>query len=617
MTIKRIKPCDNCKKKRRKCERPPDKANCLRCTRLKRDCIYDDSITKTNNQSSSATVDYFEEMAEIDGSKELQKLMCNVRTLEQELAQLEGKLDQGRQLAMINDTTHLPPIPKKWNLSIVNGHLRLETGIHTLGDLLQYRQTTLPIRYLSPFNSNNQTPFQFKLQQGGLLTRTVQLLTKHDLLSGNTSNHTPWIPPIDSELLVDRLVRQHFQCYNTAFPLLHELTFMTRYNNNKSTRHSALTLAICCFMCVSYCTHIPFTAYDKRAYGEYFYLACREQLDDLLDDPCPHRQLDALMAIHFLLKFMTLTLKLKEVRRMTAYGFLISVELAKRVQVLDQVEKEMANRHRIMAAIVFTLTEFVCVQRMDDILPTRIELVGLPGESAKAVGMLKMYNCLFNLALHHDCIVMVEQLRRVSIGQVGQLNLETIVRFDQVCLDWWKNLPWRYCDNPYDDSARWAIEHSDDDIALVAHSFILTLTLGVHSTLLHPQNLHNDQLSDSIQKKAMMMILNCCELMQVVAARLRVVSDHCGFECDCLLRVFDSLQSLLVHSRKTNNNRAVATVVGHINRCLTELDAGVLSELGKLKDPSGLVYANYPLPGNALVFDLISTSAKSIGVDMP
>lgn len=60
-------------------------------------------------------------------------------------------------------------------------------------------------------------------------------------------------------------------------------------------------------------------------------------------------------------------------------------------------------------------------------------------------------------------------------------------------------------------------------------------------------------------------------------------------------------------------------VVGHITRCLTELDASVVSELGDrpLSPMSSLAYTDFPLPGNALVFDIINASIKSIGMDIP
>jgi hypothetical protein len=392
-------------------------------------CTYDTTNTKTTQIDTSSYSSYSPtafstleadpaEMVEVDGNKELEHLISYVHTLEREMQQLETKLDHERQLnsstqhaLTTKDAMTCLTIPKNWNFTITNGHLRLETGIHTLSDLLQYRQTTHPIRYLTPFN--NKAPLQFRLDQGSLLTKAVDLLTQHGLLSDSKPSSKPWTPTtclhLPPDLLVDTLVQQYFRCYNSPLPLVHEPTFMAHYNPD-DTHHDVLTLAICCFMSVSYCCHLPFTAYQKRTYGEYFYMACRAQLDDLLiDNPSPHSQLNAVMAIHFLFKFMALTLRIKDIRRLATVGFLASIELNK--LTFGPVETELVKRHTIMAAILFALTEFICVQRMDDIMPSPlVQFQVLPGESAKAAAMLGLYKYLFGLALHHDCIVMVVSL---------------------------------------------------------------------------------------------------------------------------------------------------------------------------------------------------------------
>jgi hypothetical protein len=120
-------------------------------------------------------------------------------------------------------------------------------------------------------------------------------------------------------------------------------------------------------------------------------------------------------------------------------------------------------------------------------------------------------------------------MQRVIIGQVGHVTLEILVRFEQTCLDWWKNLPkkWRYCEHPYDTSAKHAVEQCDYDQAMLAHSNLLALTLGVYTNFLYPHN-NGNQALDMIRKRAIMMTLNCCELLIVVSDRLKAVSTFCG-----------------------------------------------------------------------------------------
>lgn len=65
----------------------------------------------------------------------------------------------------------------------------------------------------------------------------------------------------------------------------------------------------------------------------------------------------------------------------------------------------------------------------------------------------------------------------------------------------------------------------------------------------------------------------------------------------------------------------VAMATGHMHRCLAELDTSVVSELGDRPlspvPKTSPVYTDFPLPGNALMFDLINASVKSIGMVIP
>ncbi|CAO3595211.1 unnamed protein product [Absidia cylindrospora] len=509
-----------------------------------------------------------------------------------------------------------------------------------------------------------------------------------------TSAHCP-------ELMVDTLVKQYFKCYNLPIPMLHEPTYYkTQYKkhgestchtqsrrhgsstltpissqsifspspsssssssstsssssasseytpstssssstiNNFMSQHSPITLAICCYMSVSYCRHLPLTIYQKREYGEYYYLACREQIDELFDDSSPHKQLQVLISINLLFKFIGLTLKLKDGRKLATIGYLIALGLSKHAAspntTFNHVERVLTSRHTILVTIIFGMAEFFCVQRMEGIMPNKIQLDALPDEPEQAVSMLHLFQCLFDLVFHFDCIFMIQQVQRVFLGQVGQISLEAIVRFNNLCMEWWKKLSdqWRYHENPYDPSLKDTIEQCDNEQALVVHSFLLTLTLGVHSILLHPQNMQ-EHVSELIQKRAMVMNLTCCELLMTAADRLRFISNNCGYYCDYLLRVFDSLHSLLLFSRNSEDRISTKLIVKHLSRCLEELDSAALSDHQQPTSSSILrdhptsqsghddihlsFYANSPFPGNALVFDIVSSCAKDLGVDIP
>ncbi|CAO3595212.1 unnamed protein product [Absidia cylindrospora] len=71
--MKRIRPCEFCKRRRRKCERPTGESSCLQCTRLNVDCIFDtDTCNDISSGDSSTTITNNDNMAEVDGNHELQ-----------------------------------------------------------------------------------------------------------------------------------------------------------------------------------------------------------------------------------------------------------------------------------------------------------------------------------------------------------------------------------------------------------------------------------------------------------------------------------------------------------------------------------------------------------------
>ncbi|KAI8093825.1 uncharacterized protein BX664DRAFT_330660 [Halteromyces radiatus] len=625
-------------------------------------------------------------------------------------------------------------------MTIINGHLRLETGINTLSDLLQYRRSLMDnvntIHYLSPI-PGGRTTLNFKLEQDTMLCKMFMILAKSDLYDASNStttsvstssywyhsfssrhphlrhHHLPpssqttlstsstWLlpgssplqlpspssstssssssfsslcctqdmapvdtlndcernvtPPIDNmecpERLVDTFVHRYFQCYNPTMPVLHERTFMTHYNQRRQARsrghdqsnfvvfveEDLLTLALCCFMSVSNCTHLGLTTEQKRIYGEYFYNRSRPLLDDMLDDPCPHRRLEALISLAMLYKFMALTLRLKEIRQLSTLGLMLAVELSKLASkddnTFDQVEKVLVQRNTLMQSIVFGMVEYLFVQRMDDIGITKVNLQTLPDESPKTLSMVELYCSLFNMTLQPDFAVMLTQARRLAAGQMGHLSLEAMIRFETLCLDWWKNLPkkWRYCDNPYDISAIPIIEQCEEEEALATHVYILTMTVGVYSCLIHPYQSEDEQVSGLIQMRAMEMTMASCELLLAVSDRLKLISNICGFTCDYIMRVFDSLQALLLHCQKTRNDMNVELIMKNISRCFEDFcslnpvtpfsyteSTSTLSHMESVDGKNLIsVYNQYPLPGHALIYDLATSSIKKLGVSLP
>ncbi|KAI9307826.1 hypothetical protein BJ944DRAFT_285905 [Cunninghamella echinulata] len=774
--MKRVKPCQNCKKRRRKCERKENKLECERCIRLKLICSFDtthyDPFINEDNLSQSDELLTMDNLPEVDGNSTLGELYQHVQQMEKdmELLQLELNKQQKNQQQLvpssikrrktdnnnnnsINDGEHFA-IPSQWKLSIVNGQLRLETGINSLGELLNigYKQT---IRSLSPFDNQPCLRFQI-ISQESFISKVSTLFNKYELFNSdqfqfqrknsythhlhhhhhhhnnnnnNNNNNNEFIAPLithqhhdqstsaitiswendqnnilsnlittsssscstlssssscssttsspsstlllsppstycgdiyhsstsDFAFMIDKMIVNYFTCQNVAMPLVHQPTFMERYQqyelmNQQGYQHfyfsgttepivdyliknySPLTLAICCFMTSSFCEHIDLTSSQKRDYGELFYLACKDRIYDMLDDP--DQQLNGLMCINFILKFMMLTLRLKEARRLTTFGYLMTCEF-KHANPSDysQVEQAMMQRHGIMINIVYAMSEFICQQQFnEDITPKKCPLFVLPDENKNTLQTLKLYQHFIEMALYPITKKMIEQLRFIVFGRVGSISLHDILDFEQACLHWWRTIPseWRYCDQPFDTKlATMAIEQCTDVFPLIAHTFLLTMMVGIYTGLSHPQSL-DDQITLTIQHKATEIILNCCELLMAAADRMKKVTNICGYSCEYIFRVIDSLIVLGEQIKnQRNNNVDVELVLNKIKECSAkfnlmafeghEVPVGI--SLFAKDNPSSTddaisMYNKYPFPGYALIFDLLSTSARSLGISI-
>ncbi|CAO3653120.1 unnamed protein product [Cunninghamella blakesleeana] len=754
--MKRVKPCQNCKKRRRKCERKENSNICERCIRLNLICSFDtehydpafndDKYIHTGEtigtdvlgmEGDSVLTDLYQHIKEMEKEMEILQIELNKQRKEQQIVQTTKKrrMINHHHDNNNNNNNNMLTLPSHWKITIANGQLRLETGINSLGELLNlgYKYN---IRSLSPFD--NQPPLRFRITgRESFIVKFATLLDiddsfrpsknddDNDNQNSNTNNSSFSLIPHDQSstsitiswdinnsnsnspklissptfstsetsspllstssyvssspsstsstsifgefhqsswndyaLVIDILVTNHFNCQNVAMPLLHKPTFMKHYteielvnqqlyqdqhyySGDKSSiidylikSYSPITLSICCFACVSFCRHIPLTAQQKRDYSELFYLACKDRIYDMLDDP--DRQLEALICINFIFKFAIITLRIKEGRRLITFAYLITCEF-KHLTPSDysEIELAMMQRHGIVASVAYTMTEYLHRKHMldDDIDPKVCPLTVLPDETGDTLKLLNLYQHLIELGLHPISRKMIEQLRYIVFGDIGNLNLQDILDYDKVCMEWYKGLPQdlRYTDNPYGLSSISSIERCNEPFPLMAHTFLLTMTVGIYTCLCHPLSL-DDQITLAIQHRATALILDCCELLMATADRMKSINNVCGFACEYIFRVLDSLVVLGEQVKNhQNNNVDNDLVLKKIKECITRFDFVVFeghevpindsvfarNDFADLsKDESLAVYKKYPFPGYAIVYDIMNSSANKLGANI-
>ncbi|ORX43543.1 hypothetical protein DM01DRAFT_1340700 [Hesseltinella vesiculosa] len=356
-----------------------------------------------------------------------------------------------QQQYQLREKTSANPLKaqKEWQLSIINGHLRLETGIVSIKDLLQFAHPS-PIRSLSAFDTTC-VPFQIGNQLSFIALTTKQLVKRglYDSSSKTFSNAkntyftsslslefpntqlTSTLDPFgsmlsrnlrqiecvplaltldDPENVIVKFIEQFLKCYQTSLPLLHEPTYMqyfkkchdnvVRDNMDPALAHGPVTLAICTFMSISCCHHLQLNLLQRRRLAEHFYEKCYTQLCDILDDSRPCKQLEALMTINFLQKFFFMTLRLQNMHRMGSIAILLVGELGKVTKELSQVERAILQRHATYASIFFACVEYISCKRMDDIHMTEVPLDILPDESEESKNCLCVYVHSLRLVLN-------------------------------------------------------------------------------------------------------------------------------------------------------------------------------------------------------------------------
>lgn len=409
---------------------------------------------------------------------------------------------------------------KEWKVSMVKGQWRIDTDITTLSGLDQLYQ----VLYSSPSpfqgihlntpiviqacDTRTIFPLTIKLARNHLLyntqRRALQNGDQHGLFS------TPDLLIQRPKWVVDRLVYMFLKCYNPSMTFVHHATYLAYYQQLKDPLACPVTMALCSYVCCGH--HNASTPgsdnndvyyddngmewfssmMDRRAMGEYFYRQCRHTLDDIFDDP--QRRLETVMAINILKRFLMNTLRVSEMRKLETIAYLICVDLKPFYQspahASKQVEREIYARHYAFSIWCHVAVDFFMdsISSHGDVDFIRLSI--LPGESEFTWKFLHLQNHFFDILLDPSVYIVYENVQKILLGDKVEMTLELILRFEQVTMKWWEQLPTdlRLCDNPYDfDNVKLIIQQTQDDTKLTLFIFFLDVAASFHYCLLKIQ----------------------------------------------------------------------------------------------------------------------------------
>ncbi|KAG1137497.1 hypothetical protein G6F37_007965 [Rhizopus arrhizus] len=497
-------PCTECRKQRRKCIRTDSAKPCSRCEKLDKVCINPDNTL-------------------IDPNNEVDRLSEQVEQLSLTIKRFENEIRTFKENGLSNDEP-LPPslienLYYQWKVKINDGYFSIETGIQYLSDLLPYQPS---ISYLSPISSNSSEEFwtegrngiliRFKTQDyGSLYGLTGKILAKclKKRILESSAHLTLDLASFGSYMIMDRLIDIYFHCHNISNGWLHEATFRKKYRKVKSPFNDLVCVSLCSYVCATPCAHLDFTARQRRIMSDFFYSKIKDVLLDQFDDP--DKKLENLLVINLLFPYMHMTLNFSEYDYYVTMAYHISLDLKNYYQDV--------KTHSTVDYVIFTrlFSSIYCVRVVLDCVAGKMitrqplpfpRLEVFPDEPEETKKFIQSQDWTITIYDHPFIDTLLEQVHLIYIGSTCTVSFETILRLDEVMLEYRRTIPkqWDICKDVYDEEqCRRAIDGSFDYFAIFTFIQFHVIVLTFYGTFLQPVALNNesDDLLNIVRQHAL------------------------------------------------------------------------------------------------------------------
>ncbi|GAA5795227.1 hypothetical protein HPULCUR_000581 [Helicostylum pulchrum] len=374
-----------CRQHRRRCIRTiSDK--CSRCERLDKMCVQPPENLESYAQN------YFQERTI---QREITKLEWVMVQLDAQLQTLSCRRNSSSLSKSRNNTYTqelIQNLVQHWSIEIENGNFHIETGIKTLKDLLYFQSSVLS--YVSPFSGYSSCDSSSSSEDGlvinfgnisfeSLIPFTMKLVTqspKDHILTTQPQG----IAFYELDATIDQLVSTYFSCHNTFTATLHKTSFLERYQQLKNPASDLLTLSICSYVCSAPCSHISYLPWERRKMADHYFTKARSIILEQFD--MSEKRLENMISINLLSKYLQMTLKYQECRKLISIGYQICLDLKPDYQALfdknilnksvqcpseEQLNQMLYSRHFILTMSVRRLTNniFDIAQDMHHHLP--------------------------------------------------------------------------------------------------------------------------------------------------------------------------------------------------------------------------------------------------------
>ncbi|KAI8361819.1 hypothetical protein EDC96DRAFT_512620 [Choanephora cucurbitarum] len=617
----RQSPCLYCQHRRRKCERDEESESCKRCLKMNRKCISRESSTDYSSEDDSGLQD----------SVEMVLLYEQVIEIDKQIKALEAE-----KQALVK---HEP----EWIIEYTNGQFRLKSKIHSPEEIMLFTQSA--IRYLSPFgNTFLKKPLRFERIQPSLLRDALRTIW-----TSTNSNERPYLAltqhqPIDQihpRSIIPHLVDRYFTCYNDSLPVLHQPTYRSYLANLQDPLNDPVTLALCASTSVSTCKHSFLSSYEKRYLGEFFYKLCIEHLTDMFDDP--DRTMESLLTINLLQPFMFYTLRLSQSKKWASISLILAKTLRAEYKDFNKgADLDMATRiqyamiHR-NSSIALHLAYFIDLaiynrQESEDVFDTMFDI--LPDDSPQVREWIELTNNIIQLSNVPAFSVILKESRQLLAGESGTLSFEEIIQFEAAIMSWWNQLPAsvRICPNPF-ELTREVVEQCTDTSQLMLACTLHVIMISMQSAFIQPiANQEDENLNDIVVHKAIAQVLHSAKMCLYLTKQIEASGRTCYALSRVIMCTIDGLLAIMQQV-----DMYTSSVIKHqLQECLSEIGYyfsadnmvspvaspySILAPTSTPSTPSSLyssssasstlssneLYEKYPIPGEAMLYDVIRT----------
>ncbi|CAO3641969.1 unnamed protein product [Mucor hiemalis] len=430
---------------------------------------------------------------------------------------------------------------------------------------------------------------------------------------------------------------------------------MEKYKKLQDPLSDLVTLSLCCYTCATPCLHLYFTSEERRNLADYFFAKSKSIILDQFDEP--DKRLENVMSINAISKYMHMTLKFKECKRLINIAYQICMDLKEEYEPSSagsgcipgqsQQEHENAHKYNKMKPLTEPSTDIdrvlysrhvaitMCVRRFMDFVTNSVvddSCFHFPAwlytedESDITKRMVQSQNWVlgfFNLPFIR---AFMNQVHKIHVGKTCTLTFESIVRLEDIINEWSSAMPeeFRLCaDLKNEQLCREAIASTNDVIKLISFVHFHVFLIGIYSCLLQPIALgsENDQILSYVQQHSLESSLKSCRLLINTIHRMSVSdgSSNCHYTLAASDFLYHAIDVLILLSLSPNGHVAKeARVI--LKVCLAEIDcmpymkdhrvpksiSPIHLGLIDFNDPASInleFYDQYPQPWFAMMYD--------------